>query len=231
MAGRSKKINTEIKSEEKIEVEKTKPTKEVKQESTNSNDIFSPENMAKMFAMFKQFENMEKEQKKDVEEIQEKKETPMDTKFSKVMLSKISDEIVTVKSAVDNVNFLSPKTQTRYKWLQKGDVEALSVSEILAMENVSRRFLHTPWLIIEDERIIQALDLQRTYDLIKKVENVDELVKLNKNEIEKIFNELPSQYQNNFRNEIYKKIKTRELNNLSVIDDLGEILHIDLKNI
>ena len=136
-----------------------------------------------------------------------------------------------IRSTVDNVNFLSPKTQTRYKWLQKGDVEALTISEILAMENVSRRFLHTPWLIVEDKRVIEALDLQRTYELIKKVENVDELVKLNKNEIATIFEELPKQYQNNFRNEIYKKVKSRELNNLSVIDNLGEILHIDLKNI
>lgn len=205
-------------------------TQEIKKES-NSSDMFSMENMTKMFAMFKQFENMEKEQSTETKDSTTKKEIYSNTKFTKVMLSKISDEIVTVKSSVDNVNFLSPKTQTRYKWLQKGDVEALSVSEILAMENVSRRFLHTPWLIVEDERVIQALDLQRTYDLIKKVENVDELVELNKNEIEKIFNELPSQYQNNFRNEIYKKVKTRELNNLSVIDDLGEILHIDLRNI
>lgn len=205
-------------------------TQEIKKES-NSSDMFSMENMTKMFAMFKQFENMEKEQSTETKDSTTKKEISSNTKFTKVMLSKISDEIVTVKSSVDNVNFLSPKTQTRYKWLQKGDVEALSVSEILAMENVSRRFLHTPWLIVEDERVIQALDLQRTYDLIKKVENVDELVELNKNEIEKIFNELPSQYQNNFRNEIYKKVKTRELNNLSVIDDLGEILHIDLRNI
>lgn len=214
---KSKKANNEI--------------QETKKETSNTNDMFSMENMTKMFAMFKQFENMEKEQMVETKELITKKEISPNIKFTKVMLSKISDEIVTVKSSVDNVNFLSPKTQTRYKWLQKGDVEALSVSEILAMENVSRRFLHTPWLIVEDERVIQALDLQRTYDLIKKVENVDELVELNKNEIEKIFNELPSQYQNNFRNEIYKKVKTRELNNLSVIDDLGEILHIDLRNI
>lgn len=218
---KTKKINTEIKDE--VEAKETI--------NQNSNDMFSPENMAKMFAMFKQFENMEKEQKVETKGTMTVKDTSSNTKFTKVMLSKIGDEIITVRSAVDNVNFLSPKTQTRYKWLLKGDVEALTVSEILAMENVSRRFLHTPWLIVEDERVIQALDLQRTYDLIKKVENVDELVKLNKEEISKIFNELPPQYKNNFRNEIYKKVKTRELNNLTIIDNLGEILHIDLKNI
>lgn len=220
-SSKSKKVNIETKDE--IEVKETT--------NQNSNDMFSPENMAKMFAMFKQFENMEKEKKVDTKETTMIKDISSNTKFTKVMLSKIGDEIITVRSAVDNVNFLSPKTQTRYKWLQKGDVEALTVSEILAMENVSRRFLHTPWLIVEDERVIQALDLQRTYDLIKKVENVDELVKLNKEEISKIFNELPPQYKNNFRNEIYKKVKTRELNNLTIIDNLGEILHIDLKNI
>lgn len=227
MAGRPKKVITEDKI---TQVEKENIKNEVKQETSNSNDLFSPENMAKMFAMFKQFENINNSKEENKEKIIEEK-PEQKSKFSKVMLSKISDEIITVRSVVDNVNFLSPKTQTRYKWLQKGDVELLTVAEILAMENVSRRFLHTPWLVVEDERIIQALDLQRTYDLIKKVEDIDELVKLSKSEIETIFNELPPQYQNNFRNEIYKKVKTRELNNLSTIDNLGEILKIDLKNI
>lgn len=230
MAGRPKKINTEESKEINMNVITKEVNKdEVNQESSNSNDLFSPENMAKMFAMFKQFENMNSKEEAKTQTLE--KTTEQKTKFSKVMLSKISDEIITVRSVIDNVNFLSPKTQTRYKWLQKGDVEPLTVAEILAMENVSRRFLHTPWLVVEDERIIQALDLQRTYDLIKKVEDINELIKLNKSEIETIFNELPPQYQNNFRNEIYKKVKTRELNNLSTIDNLGEILKIDLKNI
>ena len=225
--GRTKKVddNLEIKEENKQSLES--------EEKSDSNDLFTPENMAKMFAMFKQMQKMDKQQNVEEKNITKEKieNTDKKVKFTKAMLAKISDEEVVAKSTVDNLTFISPRTKIEYSWLSKGDVETLSINEILAMENKSKRFLHTPWLVIEDERVIEALGLQRTYELIKKVENIDELILLNKDEIEKIFNELPQQYQYNFRNEIYKKVKTRELNNLSTIDDLGEILHIDLKNI
>lgn len=136
-----------------------------------------------------------------------------------------------VKSTVDGVSFKSPKTDIIYKWKIKGNIESMEVSEILAMENVSPRFLHTPWLVVEDERVIEALNLKKTYDLVSKVEDVNELVKLSKDEIAKIFKELPKAYQDNFRNEIYKKVKTRELNNLITIDDLSKILNIKLTDI
>jgi len=225
--GRTKKVddNLEIKEENKQSLES--------EEKSDSNDLFTPENMAKMFAMFKQMQKMDKQQNVEEKNITKEKieNTDKKVKFTKAMLAKISDEEVVAKSTVDNLTFISPRTKIEYSWLSKGDVETLSINEILAMENKSKRFLHTPWLVIEDERVIEALGLQRTYELIKKVENIDELILLNKDEIEKIFNELPQQYQYNFRNEIYKKVKTRELNNLSTIDILGEILHIDLKNI
>jgi hypothetical protein len=221
MAGRPKKTETKI-NEEIVEKQ---------QENNSTNDMFSSENMAKMFAMFKQFQTMEEQQNIKKQETIKDNSKIKSTKFSKAMLAKISDEVVVVKSAVDNVTFISPKTKIEYNWLTKGDVEPLPVSEILAMESASKRFLHTPWLVVEDERVIDALGLKRTYDLIKKVEDVDELITLNKDDICKIFNELPNQYKNNFRNEIFKKVKTRELNNLSTIDDLSEILHIDLKSI
>lgn len=227
MAGRPKKVNNEEK------VESTIKEKEVKMENkTESNDMFTPENMAKMFAVFEQFQQMKNSnQASEEKNVIKDKKVNNNSKFTKAMLANINDEVVVVKSAVDNVTFLSPKTKIEYNWLTKGDVEPLPISEIIAMENASKRFLHTPWLVVEDDRVIEALGLKRTYDLIKQVENVDELITLNKDDISRIFNELPSQYKNNFRNEIFKKVKTRELNNLSTIDDLSEILHIDLKNI
>jgi hypothetical protein len=225
---RTKKIDENLNIKERI-----KSIEEDEKES-NSNDLFTPENMVKMFAIFKQMQEMDKQQniKEKSETItKEIEKTDKKIKFTKAMLAKISDEEVVAKSTVDNLTFISPRTKIEYSWLSKGDIETLPISEILAMENKSKRFLHTPWLVIEDERVIEALSLQRTYDLIKKVENIDELILLSKDEIEKIFNELPQQYQYNFRNEIYKKVKTRELNNLSTIDVLSEVLHIDLKNI
>jgi hypothetical protein len=181
--------------------------------------------------MFQQMQSMQQNIVQENKVKDEKHRVEENKIFTKADLAKITDEVVVVRSAVDNVTFISPKTKIEYNWSIKGDIDSLPVSEILAMETASKRFLHTPWLIVDDERIIQALDLKQTYDLIKKVEDIDELIKLDKRQIERIFEELPTQYKNNFRNEIYKKVKSRELNNLTTIDDLSDILKVNLKEI
>lgn len=225
-------IKTDEVKKKKAETNKVKETvkkpKEVKTEKKveSNNELFTPENMAKMFAMFKQFEQME--QKDDNVESSPTNKTELSNKFNKVMLTKIEDEVVTVKSAINNVIFVSPKTQIKYKWNQKGDVEVLSIKEILAMENKSKRFLHTPWLIVDDERVIEALELKDLYNKIIKVENIDSLIELSSNEIREIFVSLPDNYKNNFRNEIYMKVKTNELRDVVVINTLSDILGINL---
>jgi uncharacterized hydantoinase/oxoprolinase family protein len=67
--------------------------------------------------------------------------------------------------------------------------------------------------------------------LISKIEDISQLIKLSKQDIKDIFNELPNNYLNNFKNEIFRKVRTRELNDLKTIDILSEILHMDLKDI
>ena len=86
-------------------------------------------------------------------------------------------------------------------------------------------------VVIEDERVVQALRLTELYDLIDKVDDVDKLLELSTDEIDRIFNKLPKEYKDNFKDEIYVKVKTRELKDLEIIDALSKILDIDLRNI
>lgn len=213
------KVDNEVKKEKKVTTRKKE-----------DNDFFNPENMAKMYAMFKQFQQMEQEHEDKKDEVKEKKEHKKGDKFTKVMLTKIGDEVVTVKSAVDNVIFKSPKTQMKYTWISKGNVEVLTISEILAMENTSGRFLHTPWLIVEDERVVQALGLEKLYNTIKKVEDIDSLIDMTSNEIKDIFESLPNNYKSNFRDEVYIKVKNKELRDVVIIDTLSDILGIKLRD-
>lgn len=218
----TKKTDNEVKE---IKKEKKTPIKK-----TEDNDFFNPENMAKMYAIFKQFQQMEQEGQVKQEEIKEEKKYKKSDKFTKVMLTKIGDETVTVKSAVDNVIFKSPKTQMKYTWISKGNVEVLTISEILAMENTSERFLHTPWLIIEDERVVQALGLEKLYSAIEKVEDIESLINMSSDEIRNIFESLPNNYKSNFRDEVYMKVKNKELRDIVIIDTLSDILGIKLRD-
>ena len=184
--------------------------------------------------MFMQQQVVQQQQPK-VEEVVEKEVKPKKqtkkTKWTKADLIEIENERIPVKSVIDNVGYTSKRTNIKYKWSNKGDIELMTVSEILGMETRSQRFLHTPWLVIEDERVVQALRLTELYDLIDKVDDVNKLLELSTDEIDRIFNKLPKEYKDNFKDEIYVKVKTRELKDLEIIDALSKILDIDLRNI
>lgn len=228
MAGRQKKIIEET-IDNKVEESTVKDTK-----ASTFEEFMTPENMMKMFAMFKQMESMQQqttEQEKVIKVEEKVGKSKRYEHYTKSMLMNIRDEMVNVRSVVDNVCFTSPMTKISYRWKEKGAIQLLPISEVLAMDNQSSRFLYTPWLVIEDERVIDALGLGRTYELVKKVEDVNQLIKLNKEEIKSIFDELPKNYKHNFKNEIFRKVATRELNDLKTIDILSEVLNINLKDV
>lgn len=157
-----------------------------------------------------------------------KTETKEKKRWTKSDLSAIEDEKIAVRSVINNVGFISRKTGIQYSWAEKGDVETMTVKDILAMETRSKRYLRTPWLVIGDERLIEALRLGELYGLIEKVSDVDNLIDLGIEEIRRVFEKLPNEYKKSFRNEIYVKVKTHELKDVTIISALSEILDIDL---
>ncbi|WP_291566967.1 MULTISPECIES: hypothetical protein [unclassified Clostridium] len=222
-----KKDNEKIQDKKIVTNEKkTEITTDNKVEQTNIQQQITPELMAQMFAIFTQMQQQEKE----IIESREENIKNSTDKFTKSMLTKIENEEVVVRSVLPNRIYISPRTQIKYRWDSKGDVETMPIKELLTMENTSKRFLHTPWLIVEDDRVAQAFGLDELYSLIEKVEDIDTLISLTPREIQNIFNKLPIQYKKDFTNQIYIKVKTRELKDLSIIDSLNEILGVDLNN-
>lgn len=195
-----------------------KKTEEVIDKPMTINDI-PEELLAQIIGM------VQKAQTGTTEEV---KEVKIKDKFTKSMLSEIENEKISVRSSIKSVVFSSPKSNITYIWDEKGDVETMTVKDVLAMERKSRLFLHTPWLIVEDERVVEALGLESVYKLVEKVEDFEELIQLDTTEIRDIFGKLPKEYKKSFINEIYTKVKTGELNNLTLIRELEQILKIEL---
>lgn len=193
---------------------------------------FTPEQMQQMFMMFQQMQQMSNQvqQSTSVDKAVDIK-VDRNTKFTKSMLSKIEDEEVVVRSVVNNRIFISPRTSIKYRWESKGDVETLKIKEILTMENTSKRFLHTPWLIVEDDRVAEALGLKEMYDMIAKIEDIDTLIILGDEEIKNIFNKLPSEYKRNFTSQIIMMVRSRQVSDLKTIDALNDVLGINLYEI
>lgn len=210
--------NKEVKQEPKKKTtrKKAEPKKEVKSENIDMNSI-PPE----MFAMFMKF--MEAQQKTEVQAtaVEEKA-----VKWNKTMLNKIKEEVVEVRSVVDaRVVYVSPKTHIKYKWLEKGDTESLTIEEVLAMDS-KKLFLRSPLLVVEDDRVVEGLGLKGINKLVDKVEDIDKLVEMDLEDMEKTINELPFDYKRNLRDEISKKIENSEIRDYVVVQTLKRIFEI-----
>ena len=204
---RGRKPKVEDKVENKVE----------KNQTMDFMNMMTPE----MMQMFMKF--MEAQQKNEVQAtaVEEK-----DIKWNKTMLNKIKEEVVEVRSVVDSrVVYVSPKTHIRYKWLEKGDTESLTIEEVLAMDS-KKLFLRSPLLVVEDERVVEGLGLKGINKLVDKVEDIDKLVEMDLEDMEKTINELPFDYKRNLRDEISKKIENSEIRDYVVVQTLKRIFEI-----
>lgn len=204
---------------------KTEPKVEPKVEDAVDYKALFEQMQEQMKLMQEQMKMMEVKKEEKVEATQEV--TNKNKKWNKAKLMKIKDEIVEVRSCFDGVvGYTSPKTRTAYKWIEKGDIEVLTIEEILAM-NTKKIYFQTPLLIVEDDRIIEALGLKNIYEAVEKIENIDELIEMDLEDIEDIIGRLSNDHRINLRDEIAKKIKNAEIRDYVVIQALKRILNIE----
>lgn len=224
-----------MEEEKKVKETKTKKTstkttkssaKTKKETETKSKDVseltienISPALMEQMFKIFQQMQSINNTETVSDEVIDEKPK-----KITKSYLRKIKDKEIVVKSVAGVVSFKSPKTNILYKWTEIGDEEVLTVDEILTMDSTSRRFLNTPWLVIDDKEVIEGLGLSNLYETIEKVEDVDNLLSLEIDEIEEVINKAPYEYKKTLAGVIFEKVNNKELRDMVVIKELERIL-------
>ena len=213
MEDKIKEIKTETKKKTTAK-KKVEPKTEPKKEGIDMSAMMTPE----MMAMFMKF--MESQQQ-EVKPMKAKEE-----KWTKASLYNIKDEMVEVRNVLDGkVVYVSPKTKLKYKWLEKGDVEILSVEEILAMDS-KKIFLRTPVLVVEDERVIEGLGLGKVYRDIELIENTEKLEELDIDELKEFVEGLSDECKNNLRDEMNKKINNYEIRDYMVVDTLKGLLDL-----
>ena len=213
MEDKIKEIKTETKKKTTTK-KKAEPKTEPKKEGVDMSTMMTPE----MMAMFMKF--MESQQQ-EVKPMKVKEE-----KWTKASLYNIKNEMIEVRNALDGkVVYVSPKTKLKYKWLEKGDIEILSVEEILAMDS-KKIFLRTPVLVIDDERVIEGLGLGKVYRDIELIENTEKLEELDIDELKEFVEGLSDECKNNLRDEMNKKINNYEIRDYMVVDTLKGLLDL-----
>lgn len=170
-------------------------------------------------------QNMVEEDTK--EEVKEEQSAYMH--WTKGDLYKIKDEVIEVQSLSDGVvTFISPKSRNKYKWHNKGDIEFMSIEEVMLMNN-KPLFLQTPLLRISDIRVIEGLGLD--YSVIDRVSNLEEFIKLDIDTIRATIEQLSDDYVRDLKGDIIKAIKYSNLSYTKVNEliELFDINRLDLQ--
>ena len=151
-------------------------------------------------------------------------------KATKATLFQDRNRQVIVRSCVDGrVIYKSKRSGMTWKWLEKGAYEVLTVEELLNMESQSHKFLHSPWLMVDDEDIIEAFNLAELYNLVAKVEDIDSFINMSLDEQKQIYNKLPKASQNQVYNHICFKVDSGEIDSRAQIRELEDLVGRELE--
>ena len=188
--------------------------------------------MEQMFQMFQMFMNQQVQQQPQSKSVEEKKIANKRTsgKLNKSTLRRErGDEDVLVRSVAGCVCFKSPKTGVTYNFLEKGDEEWLTVDEVLQMETANRKFLHTPWLVVEDDEVNEVLGLKEMSETVSELtDNLDEILEeYDIKDIEDLVSRVPEDYKKTLAGVVLEKINNKELRDGVVISELGRMLNVD----
>ena len=158
-----------------------------------------------------------------------KEEQSTEVHWTKGDLYKIKDEVIEVQNLTDGVVvFVSPKTKNRYRWHNKGDIEFMTIDEIMQMSN-KKLFLETPLLRVLDDRVCKALNLN--YDIIDEISNVEEFVKKDIDYIRSVVKQLNKDFFKELKGNVIKAIKRSNISYTKVNEliELFEINRLDLQ--
>ena len=171
-------------------------------------------------------ELLQKATEEVTEEVSEEvtEEVNKEKHWTKGDLYKIKDEVIEVQNLSDGkVTFVSPKSRNKYKWHNKGDIEYMSIEEVMLMNN-KPLFLQTPLLRVLDNRVCEALNLD--YSVIDRVSNLEEFIKLDIDTIRATIEQLSDSYVRDLKGNVIKAIKYSNLS-WKKIDDLMELFDIN----
>ena len=219
----AKKTNTKAKT----------TTKKKEELITEQPQVQAQPSMEQMFQMFQMFMNQQvQQQQPQSKSVEEKKVVNKRTsgKLNKSTLRRErGDEDVLVRSVAGCVCFKSPKTGVTYNFLEKGDEEWLTVDEVLQMETANRKFLHTPWLVVEDDEVNEVLGLKEISETVSELtDNLDEILEeYDIKDIEDLVSRVPEDYKKTFAGVVLEKINNKELRDGVVISEIGRMLNID----
>lgn len=136
------------------------------------------------------------------------------------------DERIDVKSCfMGKLNWTSKKTGYNLKWSEFGDVNPMTVSELLDMRNGDRRFFEEHWVSLVGGRakpIMEYLQIEKYYKDINTVEDIDIIFTYSPDEIVAVVSNFDSHNKELVALRAVDLIKEDKLDSLKVIAAIKE---------
>ena len=142
----------------------------------------------------------------------------------------MDEEVPCMSITFGGLIYTSPITGATYKWHKIGDVEYLSMKELVSMNNSKPVFLNRPWIILQDVRAINKFRLMSKYEEVAKVNQLKKL--FSSGDTKQISDTIDSALKSGMREVVISKIRTMYnngvLTNTHIINLLEEKLRFDI---
>lgn len=142
----------------------------------------------------------------------------------------MDEEVPCMSITFGGLVYTSPITGATYKWHKIGDVEYLSVKELISMNNSKPVFLNRPWIILQDIRAVNKFRLMSKYEEVAKVNQLKKLFATGDTKL--IEATIESALKSGMREVVISKVRTMYnngvLNNTHIICLLEEKLRFEI---
>lgn len=139
------------------------------------------------------------------------------------------DQLVPCRNVtVGKLIYVSKKTGLNTLWMNYDDVEFIDVGELLTMKASQPKFLTEPWLVIDDEDVVEYLGLKHLYAKLADVEDLDNFFSKSHTEMESILEKLPNGTKNSIISRARQLVEDGTLFDNRKIKVLEKSLKVDL---
>lgn len=142
----------------------------------------------------------------------------------------MDEEVPCMSITFGGLVYVSPITGATYKWHKIGDVEYLTMKELVSMNNSKPVFLNRPWIILQDVRAINKFRLMSKYEEVAKVNQLKKLFA--SGDTKQISDTIDGALRSGMREVVISKVRTMYnngiLNNTHIIKLLEDKLRFDI---
>ena len=142
----------------------------------------------------------------------------------------MDEEVPCMSITFGGLVYTSPITGATYKWHKIGDVEYLTMKELISMNNSKPVFLNRPWIILQDIRAVNKFRLMSKYEEVAKVNQLKKLFATGDTKL--IEETIESALKSGMREVVISKVRTMYnngvLNNTHIIKLLEEKLRFEI---